>query len=71
MLLAWGGSDWACSADCWGLVVPSLALFILIVECPVGWEGMAVLPMAEHHDFLGFVVVMASCRDGEVVRHVG
>jgi hypothetical protein len=67
----WGGSDWECGADGWGLVVPSFALFVLIDEGPVGWKGLAVLPMAGRCGFSGFVVVVASCWDREVVRHVG
>ena len=53
-----------------GLVVSILALFVLIVEGTVGWEGMADLSMVGHRGFSGFVVVVASHRDGEVVRHV-
>jgi hypothetical protein len=50
-----GGSDWARGADGWGLVVLSIALFVLIVEGPVGWKGMAVLPMEGRCGFSGFV----------------
>jgi hypothetical protein len=66
-----GGSDWAHGADGWGLVVLSLALFVLIVEGLMGLKEMAVLPMAGRCGFSGIVVVMASWWDREVVRHVG
>ncbi len=57
-----GGSDWARGADGWGLVVPSLALFVLIAEGPVGWKGMAALPVA------GVVVSRALSWSWPVVR---
>jgi len=32
---------------------------------------MAILSMVGHHGFSALVVVLVSCRDGEIVRHVG
>ena len=62
--------------SCWALGVAGRSLCVL-VPCVLifgsagGWVGKVAAFVVEHHDFLGFVLVVASHRDGGEAMHVG
>ena len=55
--------------SCWALGVVGQSL--KIVGHMGGWGGKAVVLVVEHHGSLGFVLAVASRRDGGEAMHVG
>jgi hypothetical protein len=64
-----GGSGWALCVV--GRSLNALVLCVLIVGHVGGWVGKVVALVVEHHGSLGFVLAVASRRDGGEAMHVG
>ncbi len=69
MLSTGGGSCRALGVVGWSLI--ALVPCVLIVGHVGGWGGKVVVLVVEHHGSLGFVLAVASHRDGGEVVHVG